>query len=80
VRGRTGRAAGAPPGAWWAGVFGGRSPASPGHQKTKWEGPGTWHARSRAATPLRWIRGLVRRAGTATYPKLLAIAARREDG
>jgi VPS62-like protein len=62
------------------GLFGGRSPESPGHQETRWERPATWHNRSRAAAPLRRARRLLHAAGRATYPKLLSIAARREDG
>ena len=58
--------------------FGGRSPVSPGRQGMKWDRPAAWHLRARAATPLRQARRVVRAAGTATYPKLLAIAARRE--
>jgi hypothetical protein len=60
------------------GKFGGRSPASPGQQKQKFDTPATWHNRARAATPLRKGRRLVRQVGKATYPKLLAIDARRE--
>jgi hypothetical protein len=60
------------------GRFGGRSPASPGRQGAKWDHPATWHARSRAATPLRQSRKVVRFAGKATYPKLESISARRE--
>ena len=61
-----------------AGRFGGRSPASPGRQGMKWEHPTAWHLRARAATPFRSARRVVRAAGTVTYPKLLAIDARRE--
>lgn len=60
------------------GKFGGRSPASPGRQGQKWEHPSAWHARARAAAPLRQSRRLVRLAGKATYPKLESIQARRE--
>jgi hypothetical protein len=60
------------------GRFGGRSPASPGRQGMKWDHPAAWHLRARAATPLREGRRLVRAAGTLTYPKLEAVAARRE--
>jgi hypothetical protein len=62
------------------GQFGGRSPASPGRQGQKWDHPAAWHQRARAATPLRRARGVVRAAGKATYPKLLDLAAHREDG
>jgi hypothetical protein len=62
------------------GRFGGRSPASPGCQGQKWEHPATWHVRARAATPLRQGRRVVRQLGRATYPRLLDIQARREDG
>jgi hypothetical protein len=44
----------------------------------KWEHPTAWHLRARAATPLRQARRVARAAGTATYPKLLSIDARRE--
>jgi len=44
----------------------------------KWDHPAAWHLRARAASPLRQARKVVRAAGTATYPKLLAIEARRE--
>jgi hypothetical protein len=63
-----------------AGRFGGRSPVGPACQGQKWESPGAWHTRARAAAPLRQARRVVRAAGKATYPKLLAIEARREDG
>jgi hypothetical protein len=61
-----------------AGRFGGRSPVSPGRQGMKWDHPTAWHLRARAATPLRQARKVVRAAGSATYPKLLAVEARRE--
>jgi hypothetical protein len=61
------------------GQFGGRSPASPGRQGQKWDHPGAWHLRARAATPLRQGRRAVRQAGRLTYPKLLEIDAQRED-
>jgi hypothetical protein len=60
------------------GQFGGRSPASPGRQGQKWDHPAAWHARARTARPLRAGRRVVRQAGKATYPKLLAIDARRQ--
>jgi hypothetical protein len=60
------------------GRFGGLSPASPGRQGAKWDKPATWHGRSKAAQPLRQSRKLFRAAGTATYPKLQSVAARRE--
>lgn len=62
------------------GKFGGRSPASPARQGQKWEHPDAWHLRARAATPLRRARRVVRQAGQLTYPRLLDIDARREDG
>jgi hypothetical protein len=60
------------------GTFGGRSPASPGQQTKKWDRPAAWHAGAERATPLRRGRRVVRQAGKATYPKLVAIEARRE--
>jgi hypothetical protein len=62
------------------GQFGGRSPASPGRQGQKWDHPAAWHLRATAATPLRQSRRVVRQAGRLTYPKLLSLDARREDG
>ncbi len=59
------------------GRFGGLSPASPARQGQKWSAPSAWHARARAATPLRRGRRVVRQAGKATYPKLTGLAASR---
>ncbi len=61
------------------GTFGGRSPASPGRQSKKWDRPAAWHAGAVRATPLRRGRRVVRQAGKLTYPKLVSLAARRED-
>ena len=60
------------------GKLGGRSPASPGRQRKKWDEPATWHAAAKRAAPLRNGRRVVRAAGKATYPKLQSIDARRE--
>jgi hypothetical protein len=60
------------------GQFGGRSPASPGRQGQKWDRPAAWHTTARATKPLRTASRAARQAGKATYPKLLAIDARRE--
>jgi len=62
------------------GRFGGLSPASPARQGQKWGSPSAWHARARAATPLRRGRGIARQAGKATYPKLTALSAARAGG
>jgi hypothetical protein len=59
------------------GRFGGLSPASPARQGQKWSAPSAWHARARAATPLRRGRRVVRQIGKATYPKLTALGASR---
>jgi hypothetical protein len=61
------------------GQLGGRSPASPGRQGQKWDHPNAWHLRAKAATPLRSGRKVVRQLGSATFPKLLDLEARRED-
>ena len=61
------------------GKLGGRSPASPGRQRKKWDQPAAWHAAAERAAPLRKGRKVVRQAGKATYPKLLSIDARRTD-
>jgi hypothetical protein len=60
------------------GKFGGRSPASPGRQGAKWDDPGAWHGRAKAAQPLRQSRAVVRQVGKATYPKLTDVSAHRE--
>ena len=60
------------------GKFGGRSPASPGRQGRKWDRPAQWHTAARATTPVRSASRAVRHAGKATYPKLLAVEARRQ--
>jgi hypothetical protein len=60
------------------GQFGGRSPASPGHQKQKWDHPAAWHNTARATKPLRSAGRAARQVGKATYPKLVSIDARRE--
>jgi hypothetical protein len=60
------------------GRFGGRSPASPGRQGAKWDRPAAWHGRAKAAKPLRQTSRVVRAVGTATYPKLTDVGARRE--
>ena len=59
------------------GLLGGRSPRSPGRQGRRWDDPDAWHARARAATPLRRGRRAIRAAGAATYPQLTALSARR---
>jgi len=60
------------------GRFGGRSPASPGRQGQKWTDPEAWHTRARVAAPFKRGARVIRAAGTATYPKLLTLAARRD--
>jgi hypothetical protein len=60
------------------GKWGGRSPAGPGRQNPKWDHPATWHGRAKARKPFKQGSRIVRQAGKATYPKLLAIDARRE--
>ena len=60
------------------GKFGGRSPASPGRQGQKWDRPAQWHKAARATKPVRGASRAVRQAGKATYPKLLAVEARRQ--
>ena len=62
----------------FGGKFGGRSPASPGRQGLKWDHPAAWHLKARARKPQRQVSRAFKAAGTATYPKLLAIDARRE--
>jgi hypothetical protein len=62
----------------FGGRLGGRSPASPGRQGQKWADPEAWHNRARRAAPLRRGRQAVRAAGTATYPRLTALSARRD--
>jgi hypothetical protein len=59
------------------GLFGGRSPDSPGRQKQKWDSPAAWHTTARTTKPLRSAGRAARQAGKATYPKLQAIEARR---
>jgi hypothetical protein len=58
------------------GALGGRSPASPARQGAKWDAPGAWHDRARAAAPLRRGRRVARAVGGATYPRLRTLAAR----
>jgi len=60
------------------GKFGGRSPAGPGRQTQKWDHPAAWHAKAKAKAPLKRGSKVVKQAGKATYPKLLAIEARRD--
>jgi hypothetical protein len=62
----------------FGGKFGGRSPVSPGRQGVKWDHPGAWHLKARARRPFGVGSRIVKAAGTATYPKLLSIDARRE--
>jgi hypothetical protein len=61
-----------------SGTLGGRSPASPGRQGQKWDHPAAWHARAKAAKPLRQTGRAARAVGAATYPKLTDVSARRE--
>ena len=62
--------------AFSAGRLGGRSPASPGKQGSKWKHPATWHRRAEIATPFRRFGQVVRAAGRRTYPRLNEISAR----
>jgi Vacuolar protein sorting-associated protein 62 len=64
----------------FGGRLGGQSPASPGRQGYKWTDPEGWHTRARIAAPIKQGGRAVRVAGTATYPKLLSLGARRDGG
>ena len=62
------------------GRLGGRSPASPGRQGQRWDGPAAFHRRALLSSPFAAIGRLLRQIGRLTYPRLRHLEAREEDG
>jgi hypothetical protein len=62
------------PGLIKPGKLGGRSPASPARQGTRWDRPSRYHEQARRQTPWRRAGRLVRRLGAYTYPKLAELS------
>ncbi|MDP9187915.1 MAG: hypothetical protein M3O25_01555, partial [Actinomycetota bacterium] len=58
------------------GRFGGRSPASPAHQGTRWNRPRAYHKDGERVGVWRKVGRGIRLAGKATYPKLERLSAR----
>ena len=59
------------------GKLGGRSPASPAHQGTRWDRPRDYHRDGERISLWRRVGRGIRLAGKATYPKLTHLSARR---
>jgi hypothetical protein len=57
------------------GKLGGRSPASPAHQGTRWKHPLSYHRDGEKVSAWRKLGRGIRFAGKASYPKLLALSA-----
>jgi hypothetical protein len=61
------------------GKLGGRSPASPGRQGTRWQRPLAYHKQGERISIWRKVGRGIRLAGKATYPKLKRLSARISD-
>lgn len=61
------------------GKLGGRSPASPAHQGTRWKHPLSYHREGEKISIWRRVGRGIRIAGKASYPKLTGLSAELRD-